>query len=161
MARETTFPRVFTIIAEDVAGNGAAAKLTVAHILAGASQAVAIEEIIVTSTEVVEDQTCKVRIVRQADDGTYTLGPADTTAAFLNPGAGFAGEIEYLATVEPTDGVNVEDLRHAEVFRLGIPHYERFLPGSMLIFPGERFGVTLTDTDGAVTYTVKITCSYE
>ena len=161
MARETTFPRVFAIIGEDLAGAGIGDDLTIAQIAPAAGQPIAIEEILITSTEVTDDQTCKLRIVAQDDDGTFSIGPADVIAAALNPGAPFNGELYAVATFEPTDSVAVDMLRHAEVIRLGLTAYIRFLPGSMIIHVGERFGIVLNDTDGAVTYTTKITCSYD
>jgi hypothetical protein len=160
MARETTFPRVFAIIAEDMAGGALGVDKTVAQIAPAAGQPIAIEEIVISSTEVVEAATCKVRIVAQTG-GTFTLGPADVIAAVLNPGASFDGSLYAVATVEPTDSVALNELRHAEVIRVGVSCYMRFIPGSMIIYPGERYGIVLNDTDGGITYTVKITCSYE
>ena len=161
MARETTFPRVFAIIADGITGAAIGADRTIAQIAPAAGQAVAIEEIIVTSTEVTEDETCNVKVIAQADDGTFTLTPADVIASVLNPGQTFNGDLYYLATVEPTDSAARNMLRHSETIRLGVCGYMRFLPGSLLIYPGERFGVVLRDTAGGVIYTVKIVCSYE
>lgn len=161
MARETTFPRVFAMIAEDVAGNGIGDDLTIAQIAPADGQPIAIEEIIVSTTEVAETATCKVRVVAQADDGTFTLGPADVIASILNPGKDLNADLYLVATAEPTDSVALDELRHAEILRLGVTGYLRFLPGSMLIYPGERYGIVLRDTDGGITYTVKIVCSYE
>jgi len=166
VAENLTYPRTFALVAEAVAGNGIGAPLTMWKIAPAVRQPVAIEEIIVSTPEVVEAHTCSVRVASQEDDGTFTLGPADVDAIILGSGARakpqdntFRGEISYLATFEPTVPA-APIVRRSEIFRVGLPCYIRPIPGTLTIFPGEVYGVILTATQNALLYTVTMICSY-
>lgn len=161
-----TYPRTFALVAEGVAGNGIGAPLTMWKIVPAVRQPIAIEEIIVTSPEIVEVETLSVRVASQEDDGTFTLGPADVDAIILGSGDKakpqdnlFRGEISYLATVEPSVPA-APIVRRSEIFRVGLHAYLRPIPGTLTIFPGECYGVILTSTQNALLHTVTMICSY-
>lgn len=154
---ETVFPRVFTILTPAYT-KAAGGNLTIAQVLAGPNQPIAVEEMIVTTNQVTEDNIITVSIFEQDDDGTFTTEDYDPLIA--NPGArSFLGTIRHLATVEPTP-VALGVLLHSEVVRTGVTGYMRFIPGSTFIFAGQRFGFCVNDAIGGIIYTVKIVCSY-
>ena len=91
--------------------------------------------------------------------GAVFTAPSDAPI-YLNPGAAnFNGTVNVLATAEP--GVPATPVvRHLVLIRIGVTAYIRFIPGSMFVFPGEVFGLILTDDSGAITYTVKMVLSH-